>query len=457
MDSSSYRDRDIASQVHSYTDLHHHEHTGPIVITSGSGIRVRDESGRDYIETLSGLWCTALGFSQPRLVRAATEQMERLPFYHQFAGKAHDRGIELADELLRRSPVPMSKVLFHNSGTEAVETAIKLVWYYNNALGRPRKKKIISRQRAYHGVGVASASLTGLPANHRDFDLPLPGFLHVECPYRYRVARPDETEEQFASRLADSLEKRILEEGPDTIAAFIAEPVMGAGGVIVPPATYFEKVQAVLARHDILFIADEVICAFGRTGRMFGCETFDMRPDILVVAKALTSGYLPLAATLISQDIYRALVRQSEKIGVFAHGHTYGGHPVSCAVGLEVLRIFDEEDIVGHVRRVMPRFHEQLRGLSGHSLVGEVRGVGLVAGIELVANKDTRKQFDPLGSTGDIVVERALANGLIIRALNDTLAICPPLVITEAEIDDLMRRLAKTLDETADELARRKT
>ena len=455
MDARTIQRRDVAYQLHPFTDLGRHETEGPLVITRGKGVYVYDESGREYLEGLAGLWCTALGFGEEHLVEAAARQMRRLPYYHQFGGKANDTAIRLAERLIGLVPVPMSKVFFSNSGSEANESAIKLVWYYNNALGRPRKKKILSRLRAYHGVTLGAGSLTGLAIGHRDFDLPLPQVRHADCPYPYRHARPGESEEDFATRLAESLETQIQREDPETVAAFIAEPVMGAGGVIVPPRTYFEKIQPVLRRHDVLLIADEVICGFGRTGRMFGTETFGLRPDVMTMAKALTSGYLPLSATLVSEEIYRACVRQSEKLGMFAHGYTYTGHPVSCAVALEVLDIFAERDLLAHVDHVSPRLLDGLRALADHPLVGEVRGVGLLAGVELVADKRARGGFDPPGSVGTLFVKRAEANGLIVRSLQDTVALCPPLVISETETTDLLWRFGRSLDETAAALGRR--
>ncbi|HYN37733.1 MAG TPA: aminotransferase, partial [Rhodospirillales bacterium] len=340
--------RDVAALAHPYTNLSAHRHSGPLVITRGEGVRVYDEAGREYIEGLAGLWCTALGFSEPRLVEAAAKAMHRLPFYHSFGGKAPAPTIELAERLIGLAPAPMSKVLFANSGSEANDTAIKLVWYYNNALGRPEKKKIISRRRAYHGVTVASASLTGLPANHRDFDLPIDRILHTDCPHWWRYALDGESEAAFATRMADELERMIVREGPDTIAAMFAEPVMGAGGVIVPPATYFEKIQQVLRRYDVLLIADEVICGFGRTGNRWGSETFGLRPDMITCAKALSSGYIPISALLIAEPIWQAMLAESDKIGVFGHGYTYSGHPVAAEVALETLRLYDERDIIGH-------------------------------------------------------------------------------------------------------------
>lgn len=455
MDTTTSRARDVAYQLHPFTNLGRHQDEGPLVISRGKGVYVSDESGREYLEAMAGLWCTSLGFGETRLAEAASRQLHRLPYYHQFGGKANDVAITLAERLVKLMPVPMSKVFFNNSGSEANESAVKLVWYYNNARGRHRKKKIISRQRAYHGTTMVAASLTGLAASHRDFDLPIPQVRHTDCPYFYRYGKPGESEEQFATRLAENLDALIEREDPDTVAAFIAEPVMGAGGVLVPPATYFDKVQAVLDKHDVLLIADEVICGFGRTGRLFGSETFGLRPDIMTMAKAITSGYLPLSATVISEEIYQACVGQSQKLGVFAHGYTYTGHPAACAVALEVLDIYEERDLVGHVRRLAPRLQDGLRALAGHPLVGDVRGIGLVGGVELVPDKPGRGAFEPVGTAGALFVARAQANGMIVRNLQDTISICPPLIISEAELDELLRRFAKALDETAQALPRR--
>jgi 4-aminobutyrate--pyruvate transaminase len=443
----SARDRDVAFQLHPFTNLRKHEAEGPLVMTGGRGIYVWDDTGRQYIEAMSGLWCAALGFGESRLVEAAERQMRRLPYYHLFSHKAHDVAIDLAERLIAIMPVPMSKIFFNSSGSEANDTAVKLVWYYNNALGRPRKKKIISRLRAYHGTTVAAASLCGLLPMHRDFDLPIAHVRHADCPYFYRDAKAGETEEAFAARLAESLEQQILREDPDTVAAFIAEPVMGAGGVIVPPASYFRRVQDVLRKYDVLLIADEVICGFGRTGRMFGSETFGLAPDIMVMAKALSAGYLPISATAISEPIYQALLGQSDRLGYFAHGHTYGGHPAACAVALEALRIYQERDIVGQVQRVGPRLQAGLERLAGHPLVGDVRGVGLLAGVELVRDRGSKAAFDPPGSAGTLVQAKAQAQGLIVRSLQDTIAFCPPLIIEESEVDDLLSRFATALEE----------
>jgi 4-aminobutyrate--pyruvate transaminase len=440
--------RDIATTIHPYTNLKVHESDGPLVITEGDGVFVIDESGKKYLEGLAGLWNASLGFSERRLAEAAYRQMLKLPFYHTFAHKAIDIGIELSEKLLSLAPAPMSKVFFVNSGSEANDTVVKLVWYYNNALERPRKKKIISRAKSYHGVTVASASLTGLPNNHRDFDLPIANILHVDCPHFYRFGLPGETEESFATRLADSLEQRILSEGADTVAALIAEPVMGAGGVILPPVTYWEKIQAVLKKYDILLIADEVICAFGRTGDMWGCNTYGLQPDMITCAKALSSGYLPIGAVMVSEAIYQGLVKQSEKIGMFSHGFTYSGHPVSSAVALETLNIYEKDDTLSHVRRVAPRMQAGLRQFANHPLVGEVRGIGLIGAVELVADKSTRASFNPAAGVGPYLIRRGHHHGVILRALGDSIAFCPPLIINEAEIDLMLGRFAMALDDT---------
>jgi len=440
--------RDIAFCVHPYTNLKKHLESGPLVITRGEGVRVYDEDGKAYIEGLAGLWCTSLGFTQERLVEAGARAMRQLPFYHGFGGKAAPPTIDLAERLIDLAPVPMSKVFFANSGSEANDTAIKLIWYYNNAIGRPEKKKIISRIKAYHGVTIASASLTGLPANHAAFDLPLDQIKHTDCPHHYRFGNPGESEEDFATRLAESLDALIVAEGPETVAAFFAEPVMGAGGVIVPPATYFDKIQPVLKRHDVLLVVDEVICGFGRTGNLWGSQTFAIQPDMLTTAKALSSGYLPISALMISEPIWRAMVEQSDRVGMFGHGFTYSGHPVPAAVALETLDIYAERDIVGHVRSIATAMQEGLRRFADHPLVGEVRGVGLVAGVEIVADKATKAPFDAKMGVAARVMNQAERNGLITRALGDALAFSPPLVITEGEIEEMLDCFGRALDET---------
>jgi 4-aminobutyrate--pyruvate transaminase len=439
--------RDIETLVHPYTNLVAHRGAGPLVIARGEGIYLYDEHGKRYIEGLAGLWCTALGYGNEELVEAAAKQMRDLPFSHMFGGRSHDAGIELAEKLKEVAPAPMSKVFFCASGSEANDTQVKLAWYVNNARGRPKKKKIIARLKGYHGVTIASASLTGLPANHMDFDLPIDRILHVSCPHHYHFAEAGESEEDFATRLAAELEETIQREGPDTVAAFIAEPVMGAGGVIVPPATYFEKIQAVLDRYDVAMIADEVICGFGRTGAYWGSQTFGIRPNAITAAKALTSAYFPVGAVMIDEGIYEALLTESGKIGTFGHGFTYSGHPVGAAVGVKTLEIYARDRIIEKAAAKSPQFQKRLRAFADHPLVGEARGVGLVGALELVADKATKRNFAPKQAVGARVLKFCEAEGLLVRAVaNDSVCVCPPLVITPAEIDDLFDRLGRALD-----------
>lgn len=446
--------RDIAYNLHPYTDWAAHRERGPLVITGGDNIYVEDDEGNRYMEGLAGLWCVSLGFSEPRLVEAARRQLERMPFSHNFAHRATEPVIELAEKLVNVSP-GMGKAFFVNSGSEAVDSAIRFIWYYNNALGRSEKKKIISRLRGYHGVTVAAGSLTAIPLMQKDFDLPRSRFLQTDTPHYYRGADKGESEAAFSRRLAKNLDALIEKEGPGTVAAFIAEPVMGAGGVIVPPRRYFEEIQSVLKKHDVLMIADEVICGFGRTGNMWGSETFGIRPDMVTCAKQLSSGYLPIAALMISEELYEVAAERSRENGVFGFGYTYGGHPVAAAVALETLDIYEERDMLGHVRRVSKKFQARLSALASHPLVGEARGVGLIGAVELVCDKESREQFDPAIKAAQGVADRALANGLVVRALTgDAVGICPPLIIEEAQIDDLFDRFERGLEEATREIRR---
>jgi 4-aminobutyrate--pyruvate transaminase len=451
MPPSNLATRDIETLIHPYTNLDAFRASGPLLLDRGKGIWVYDRAGKPYIEGMAGLWCNALGHGNAELAEAAAQQMHKLSFAHIFSGKSHDPAIELAEKLKELSPVPTSKVFFCNSGSEANDTQIKLVWYMNNALGRAKKKKIISRHRAYHGVTVAAASLTGLAANQTDFDLPMSGILYASCPHYARGAEAGENEAAFATRLAAELEAMILREGPDTIAAFIAEPVMGAGGVIVPPTTYFEQMAKVCATYDVYMICDEVICGFGRLGTWFGCQALGFRPDSLSLAKALTSGYVPMAAVTVPEPMYQAMLDESRKIGAFGHGFTYSGHPVAAAVALKTLEIYVRERIVEEVARKAPHFQARLRALTDHPLVGEARGLGLVGAIELAADKVARRPFDAKAGVGARAAANAEAEGLIVRFMaGDVVSICPPLVISDAEIDELFDRLSRALDRTLD-------
>ena len=450
--------RDIANVLHPYTDLQMHQETGPMVIARGEGVRVWDDSGKEYIESVAGLWCASLGFSNERLAKAAYNQMMKLPFYHAFTAKSHEPLIDLSEMLIQRAPVPMSKVFFANSGSEANDTAIKMAWYYNNALGRHAKKKMIGRIKGYHGITLAAASLTGLPYNHRSFDLPLPGFFHTMTPHHYHAAEPGETEEAFATRCAEALDALIIAEGPDTVAAFIAEPVMGAGGVIIPPRTYFPKIQAVLRKHDVLMIVDEVICGFGRTGSYWGSQTFGIEPDILTCAKALSASFLPISAVMVNDRVFQALASESHAIGTFGHGYTYSGHPVPAAVAVETLKIYDEMDIVNQVNTVGPVLQSELkRRFEGHELVGEIRGVGMIAAVELVADRAARRNFDPAAKVGARLVKLCEHHGVIARTLpNDSLAFSPPLIMTAEEVMAMLDGVGRALDDLTVQLRREK-
>jgi 4-aminobutyrate--pyruvate transaminase len=451
---NSQEARDVAYQLHPYTNARTHQQNGPLVIERGEGPYVFDASGKRYLEAMAGLWSVALGFNEKRLVEAAHRQMRALPFYHVFSAKSHGPSIDLAEKLVGLAPVPMSKVFFTNSGSEANDTVLKLIAYRSNALGQPQRKKVISRMRAYHGVTIASASLTGLPNNHRSFDLPLPNVLHTGSPHFYKDGQAGESEEAFATRRAEELEAMIVREGPDTIAAFFGEPVMGAGGVIVPPATYWDKIQQVLQRYDILLVADEVICGFGRTGKMFGCDTYNIKPDAIVVSKQITSSYFPFSAVLMNERMFEPIADESNKIGVLGHGFTGGGHPVGAAVALENLKIIEERGLVAHAAETGTYLQARLHQLSGDSLVGEVRGVGMIAAIELVLDKQRKTAAATPGAVGGIVSRMLQERGVISRNMLDAIAICPPLIVSKGQIDELVDTIAGVLDDMKPEAAK---
>jgi 4-aminobutyrate--pyruvate transaminase len=448
--------RDIANVLHPYTDLRAHLEKGPMIISHGKGVRVWDDSGKEYIEAVAGLWCASLGFDNERLAQAALTQMRKLPFYHAFTAKSHGPMIDLSEMLIQRAPVPMSRVFFANSGSEANDTAIKMIWFFNNALGRPRKKKIVGRIRGYHGITIGSASVTGQVANHRSFDVPLPGFVHTMTPHYYHAGLPGESEEAFATRCADELEKLILAEDPETVAAMFCEPILGAGGVVVPPRSYYEKIQAVLRKYDVLLVADEVICGFGRTGNYWGTQTFNLQPDIITCAKALSASFLPISAVMVNDRVFQALADESHRLGTFGTGFTYSGHPVPAAVAIETLKIYDEMDVVGHVRQVGGYLQSALhQAFSDHPLVGEIRGIGLIAAVELVENRETHTNFDPSLKIGARFTKLMEENGVIGRSLvNDSMAFSPPLIITEAEVDEVVERTNKALNELTVQLRR---
>ena len=449
---NSIEARDVASLVHMQTDLRRHQQEGPLVIARGEGCRVFDDAGRDYIEAIAGLWCASLGFGSERLARVAYEQMRKLGYYHLYRHRSTEPAIELAEHLLRIAPVPMARVVFQCSGSEANDTAIKLAWYYWHAQGEPQRTKVIARHMAYHGNTCAAVSLSGKPDMHAGFGLPFAPFKHTEFPHYYRRHEPGESELQFSARMAEALEQLIQSEGPDTIAAFFAEPVMGAGGAILPPEGYFEKIQEVLRKYDILFVADEVICGFARTGEMWGSQTFAMRPDMLTSAKALSAAMQPISAVLINDRIHDAMLSQSDKFGNFAHGFTYAGHPVAAAVALEVQKIYAEMDIVARAKRLGPVLQSTLGRLQSHPLVGDVRGIGLILGMELMRDGEKRIAFDSALKVGGRVDAAATRHGLILRVVGDRLVFAPPLVIEAHEIEEIGQRLQRALDDVAGDL-----
>ena len=445
---------DRESVLHPATALHTHQAQGGLIAERGQGVTLTDIHGKQYIDAMAGLWCVNVGYGRQELARAAAEQMEKLGYYHTFAGASNGPQIELADRILgllrdRAGLVKPSKVFFGLSGSDANDTQVKLVRYYNNLLGRPEKKKIISRHGAYHGVSVASASLTGLPAFHAAFDLPMEGVVFASNPHHYHNAKPGESEEEFSGRLAEELEELIAREGAETIAAFIAEPVMGAGGVIPPPRGYFDRIQPILAANDILLIADEVICGFGRLGSWFGSGHYGLQPDLISMAKGLTSGYVPLSAVVVSEEIWSVLKTGSEELGVFAHGYTYSGHPVSAAVALANLDILESESLVGNAARVGARLHAGMRSALGeHPNVGEIRGEGMIMAVEFVADRMSKESFAPDRAVHKAVAAEAARLGLIVRPLPSAgaaVALSPPLCLREEEADRVVEILAQAV------------
>ncbi|KAG9155378.1 hypothetical protein Leryth_017910 [Lithospermum erythrorhizon] len=430
----------------------------PLIIEKSEGSYVYDANGKKYLDSLAGLWSTSLGGNEPRLVAAATKQLNTLPFYHSFWNRTTQPTLDLAKELTTMFTAnKMAKAFFVNSGSEANDTQVKLVWYYNNALGRPEKKKFIARDKAYHGSTLIAASLSGLSPLHQKFDLPVPFVLHTDCPHYWRYHLPGETEEEFSTRLANNLENLILKEGPETVAAFIAEPLMGAGGVMPPPAGYFEKIQAVLKKYDVLFIADEVICAFGRLGTMFGCDKYNIKPDLVSLAKALSSAYMPIGAVLVSPEISDVIHSQSSQLGSFAHGFTYSGHPVACAVALETLKIYKERGIVDQVNKIAPKFQEGIKAFSDSPIIGEIRGTGLILGTEFTDNKSPNDPFPSEWGIGSYFAAQCEKNGMLVRVVGDNILMSPPFIMTPEEVDELISKYGKALKATEERVAELKS
>jgi L-2,4-diaminobutyrate transaminase len=448
---SSAAKLDQLNVFHPYTVLDEHERSGSHMIVKGSGVRVEDAAGRSYIDGMAGLWCVNVGYGRTEITDAMSRQAERLPYYHSFSAMGTEPPAQLAARLIEMAPTPMARVFFGNSGSDANDTQVKIVWYYNNALGRPEKKKIVARRRAYHGVTVMSASLSGLDHVHQGFDVPLPMVRHVSPPHRLWEADPDSSDADFVAQLTTELEELIEREGADTIAAFIAEPIMGTGGVIIPPEGYFESIQAVLRRHDILLIADEVITAFGRVGEWFASGQLGMQPDLITVAKGLTSAYVPLSACLVSEDVWRVLVEGGHG-AAFSHGYTYSSHPLTAAAALANLDLMVQEDLLGRASENGAYLQAQLRdAVADHPLVAEVRGRDMIAAVEFADTNGSVTPFDPALKVAPRVAQACMTRGLLTRALPkaDTISFAPPLVIDRAEIDELAESVRGAVDEVA--------
>jgi 4-aminobutyrate--pyruvate transaminase len=435
---SDLASRDIKHLMHGYTNLARHRAAGPRIITRGDGIYVIDAHGRRYIEAAAGMWCASLGFSEEALVEAAVRQFRELPYYHTLASQSVVPSIRLAEKLSSMLPIPDSHVYLTLSGSEANDFLVKFMWYYNNAIGRPKKKKVISRINGYHGATIVASSLTGIERNHTGFDVPLPGFLYTWDPHYTRYRLPGESEPEFVDRILRDLEQMIIEEGPDTIMAFMAEPVTAAGGVVLPPRGYYAKLQALLSKYEILFLADEIVTGFGRTGNMFGCETYDIRAAAMTMGKALSAAYQPIAAIALRGDVHEVIVEASNQLGSFGHGNTHSGNPVGAAVALRTLELMEERRILEHVRRVSSTFLHRLKLLEGKPLVAETRGVGLMAAIQFPAESKV-----DAGKVKTLVEEE----GVIVRAVpaSNSVALSPPLIISEREVNELFDRLEAAL------------
>jgi 4-aminobutyrate--pyruvate transaminase len=454
--SNSIARRDAEFHLHSQTNPTQLEERGPLVVARGEGIRVFDSGGKAYIDAMAGLWCASLGFNNKRLAAAAAKQYAELGFYHTFFQRTHEPAAQLAEKLVELTGMKGGRTYFATSGSEANETMVKLAWIYHTVHGKPTKRKVIARDRAFHGSTIAAASMCGLTFMHREFGLPIAGFLHTTAPYPYRGMLDGETESAYVERLADDLEKLILREGPDTIAAFIAEPIYAGGGIIVPPKGYFARIQKVLKKYDILCLGDEIVCGFAGTGNWFGKETVDMRPDMMALAKGLSSSYFPISAVVIAPKIYEAVAQFNKEGGNFGHGFTNSGHPVGVAVALETIKIYEEMNVVEHVRKVGARLREKFEAIGNKSpIVGEVRGAGLMLGIELVADKKSRTPLDPELQAGMSFDHIAYDNGLIARCMGDTLGFSPPLIVTEGDVDEIAALCEKSLRSLEGRLAKR--
>ena len=450
-------DADQKHLLHPQTNIADLLAEGPKIMESGQGIRITDVTGQQLIDGLAGLWCVNVGYGREEIAEVMKKAAENLSYFHSFSGMANPPEILLAEKLSAMAPGNLNRVFFGCSGSDANDTLLKVVWHYNYIKGRPEKKKIISRWFSYHGTSISTASLTGLPSFHAPYNLPIPEVRHTEMPHYYRNAGAGESEQAFVVRMVEALEDLILQEGPETIGAFIAEPVSGAGGVVAPPPGYFEAVQKVLKKHDILMIADEVICGYGRLGATFGSEIFNITPDLMSSAKGLTSGYFPLSAAHLTDEIWEVLKEGSEQTGNFAHGYTYSGHPVGCAVALKNLEIVEREGLVENARIMGKYLHRQLKKAFRDSPhVGEVRGCGLLAGIQLIADREKKAFFDVERKIPMRIQQAAYKRGLLCRNLPSvtTIALAPPLIVSEADIDEIVGLLKDAFDDVLGNLSK---
>ncbi|MBX2882914.1 MAG: aminotransferase class III-fold pyridoxal phosphate-dependent enzyme [Granulosicoccus sp.] len=448
---NSWEQRDLNHLFHGFSDMQSLHTLGPVVLSHGKGIFVHDVQGKRYLDANSGLWNVIAGFDHPGLIEAVCEQARKFPGYHSFFGRVSDVTVELAEKLVEVSPFDSGKVFFTNSGSEANDTAVKMLWLINAHRGEEKRRKIITRINAYHGVTAVSASMTAKPYN-RIFGLPLSGFIHTDCPHHWRFAENGESELEFSNRLADSLEQQIIDEGPESIAGFFAEPVMGAGGVIPPPRGYFAAIQAVLKKYDIPLIADEVITGFGRTGKLWGVQTYDIEPDVIIASKCITAGYFPMGAVILSQAMAEKLTAASKAEEEFAHGFTTAGHPIGCAVALKAIDVIMNEGLLDNVGAVSPYFQRRLQEFESLEYIGEARGVGLMGALEMVSDKATKAPFPSALSVSERVANTALEFGMICRPIGQAVVLCPPFIITKAEIDQLFDALEKTLDKVFSEV-----
>ncbi len=419
------------------------------IIAGGGGMYITDTEGNESLDGFAGLYCVNIGYGRTEIADAIHEQAQKIAYYHAYVGHSNEQIIRLSQRIVESAGMDMRTVYYGMSGSDANETNIKLVWYYNNVLGRPRKKKIISRQRGYHGSGIMTGSLTGLDVFQNHFDLPQPLVLHTICPHHYRNGKDGESETEFSARCAGELEELILKEDPDTVAAFIGEPVMGTGGIIPPPEGYWAAIQEVLKKYDILLIADEVVTAFGRTGSYFGSHLYAIRPDLITIAKGLTSAYLPLSGVIVGNRVWKVLEQGTDEFGALGHGWTYSAHPLCAAAANATLDIVEKENLTANAKEVGTYFQQQLHeAFSDHPMVGEVRGVGLMAALEFTADKNTRAPFEQKQAVGPAVSAACAREGLIARAMphGDILGFAPPLIVTEQDIDTIIDKTKTAVD-----------